>query len=128
MNARRKAVHKKFQQYENDSKYRRAYSNRIYYNVNQDVPTDDYKNMPIRLSYSSEGSAETLVSPLRKSPSLRTRSHRTPQPTRIPRAVELVNRKMPQMRVKSNTLRTDSFEAADWQKLEKKVSNFIRYS
>lgn len=127
MNARKNAVRRKFKQYMDDSKYRRAYRNRIYYNVNQDVPADDSKNMPIRLTYSPEQPVQNATTPLRKSPSLRTRPHRTPQPTRIPRAVELMQQQMPKMNAKASTPRTDSFDAADWKKLGMKVSNFERF-
>lgn len=123
LNARRKAVQRKFKQYENDSKYRRAYRNRIYYNVNQDVAADDSKNMPIQLTYSPELSVHTANPPLRKCPSLRTRQHRTPKPSHIPRAKELLHRQMPIMVAKASTPRTDSFDAVDWQRLGKKVRN-----
>lgn len=52
MNARRKAVKKKFLQYVSDPKYRRSYRNRIYYNVNLDVPSDDMLYMQDDTSFS----------------------------------------------------------------------------
>lgn len=52
MNARKKAIKKKFLQYVIDPKYRRSYRNRIYYNVNQDVPSDDNLYMDADMSLS----------------------------------------------------------------------------
>lgn len=129
MKARQEAVRRKFKHYIDDSKYRQTYRHRIYYNVNQDLPSDEPRNMAVRrLVYSPEQPVPTVVSPLRKSPSFLTRPHRTPQPTRIPRAVELMQRRMPRMSAKVSTPRTDSFGAADWEKLERKVRNFTRFS
>lgn len=126
MKARKDAVRRKFKQYIDDSKYRQSYRNRIYYNVNQNVPDDIKDKAARRLVYSPEAPVQT--SPLRKSPSLRTRPHRTPQPTRIPRALELMQRRMPRMSAKVSTPRSDSFGAADWEKLGKKVRKFKRFS
>lgn len=45
MEARKKAVTTKYLQYITDPRYRRLYRDRIYYNVNKDVPETDQLHM-----------------------------------------------------------------------------------
>lgn len=43
--ARKRAIRRKFAKYSADSNYRKSYRNRVYYNVNQDIPIDDNLHM-----------------------------------------------------------------------------------
>lgn len=45
LESRRQAIKRKYLQYATDARFRRAYRNKIYYNVNKDVPSGDTMHM-----------------------------------------------------------------------------------
>lgn len=82
MEARKKAVTQKYLQYLTDPRFRRVYRNRIYYNVNKDVPEEDRLHMKgnVMLIGADEEEDPTNDPEIKETRRLRTNTSRRRRP------------------------------------------------